>query len=140
MATQRIGGLPPRYSFILNKYADVRVSKCPRCDRLTNSQKFALFIHVDDLGPLILGKTCRYCPKCELIVAHQDELEAQLAVGQVRLQPGKSGYFVIGTMDRKAWERGLTGSGVTLADSMKHVAEFKKVFTLKVEGGGWGPA
>jgi hypothetical protein len=140
MAMQRIGGLPPRYSFILNQYADVRVSNCPLCDRPTNSRKFALFIHVDDFGPLILGKTCRYCPKCELIVCHQDELEAQLAIGQARQQPGKPCYFVIGTMDRKAWEQGLSGNSLALADSMKHVAEFKKVLTLKVEGGGWGPA
>lgn len=79
MCTKRIGSQPPRYSFILNPYSDVRVSKCPRRRRPTYARKFALFIHVDGFGPLVLGKTCRNCARCELIVAHQDELEAQLA-------------------------------------------------------------
>ena len=42
MAKKRIGKLPPRYSFILNPYADVRLSKCPRCQKLTYLRKFAL--------------------------------------------------------------------------------------------------
>jgi hypothetical protein len=79
MAKKRIGKLPPRYSFILNPYADVRLSRCPRCQKLTYLRKFALFIHIDVWGPMALGKTCRYCSRCELIMAHQDELEAQLA-------------------------------------------------------------
>ena len=79
MAKRTVGNLPPRYSFILNPYRDIRLSKCPKCDRPTHLRKFALLIHVDDWGPLVLGKTCRYCTPCELIVAHQDELEAQLA-------------------------------------------------------------
>jgi hypothetical protein len=55
-----------RYFFILNPYSDVRVSKCPKCNRATSTRKFALFIHVDGFGPLALGKTCRYCANIAL--------------------------------------------------------------------------
>jgi hypothetical protein len=141
MAKRRIGGLPPRYSFLLNPYVDVRLSRCPKCDRATHPRKFALFIHVDDWGPLVLGKTCRYCTRCELIVAHQDEVEAELASGLSRIAPQAVGgkYLVVGTMDRKAWRKGLHGGAPELSRSLEHVAEFKKVLDLKVEG-GWGRA
>jgi hypothetical protein len=139
MARNRLGKLPPRYSFILNPYTDVRLSKCPKCDRLTHPRKFALFIHVDGWGPLVLGKTCRYCTPCELIVAHKDELEAELAIGFGRIAPEVMGndYLVLGTMDRKVWQQGLRG-GAELGHSLEHVADFKRVLDLKVEG-GWVP-
>ncbi len=79
MARDRIGRLPRRYTFILNPYTDVRVSKCPQCGRPTHGRKFALFVHIDKFVPLAIGKTCRYCARCELLIAHQDELEAELA-------------------------------------------------------------
>jgi predicted Rdx family selenoprotein len=136
---KRIGGQPPRYSFILNPYSDVRVSKCPQCNRPTYARKFALFIHVDGFGPIVLGKTCRYCSRCELIVPHQDELEAQLAHGPAGLKPGSGGYLVIGTMNKKVWEKGLHGEG-EVAATLQQVADFKKVLTLHVDPGGWRPA
>ena len=140
MHTKRIGGQAPKYSFILNPYSDIRVSKCPRCNRPTYTRKFPLFIHVDDFGPVVLGKTCRYCSKCELIVAHQDELGAQPANGPARLTPGAGGYLVIGTMDMKSWQARLKGREGQVAATLQQVADFKKVLTLQVDPGGWGPA
>src|SRR5580700_308026 len=70
MARETIGQLTPRYSFLLNPYLDIRLSKCPGCNGLTHNRKFALFIHIDGWGPLVLGKTCRYCTSCELIIVH----------------------------------------------------------------------
>jgi hypothetical protein len=137
MAFRRIGGLPPRYSFILNPYPDVRVSKCPQCNRPTSARKFALFIHVDGFGPLVLGKTCRYCSRCELIIAHQDELEAQLANGPARLTPCAGGYLAIGTMDKKVWEKGLQGGEGQVAATLQQVADFKNVLTLEADPDGW---
>src|SRR5205823_2457385 len=84
----RLGKLPPRYGFILNPYSDVRVSRCPKCQKPTHPRKFALFILIESCdAPLILGKTCGYCTGCELIVAHQDELEAELAEKFTALNP-----------------------------------------------------
>ena len=71
--------------------------------------KFPLFIHVEGFGTLVLGKTCRYCSRCELIVDHRDELESQLANGPAQLKPCAGGYLVIATMDMKAWQPGLKG-------------------------------
>jgi hypothetical protein len=135
-----VGKLKPRYSFLLNPYTDIRLSKCPGCQRLTHPRKFALFIHIDGWGPLILGKTCRYCTRCELIIAHRNELEAQLAHGPAALtpKPDGSGYFVVGTVDRKVWQKGLE-KGTPMNTILEHMADFKEHLNLHVEG-GWGPA
>jgi hypothetical protein len=141
MASSKIGKLPPRYSFLLNPYSDVRLSKCPSCEKLTHPRKFALFVHVDGWGPFALGKTCRYCSRCELIIAHQDELEAELAQSFNRLAPeviGKN-YLVLGTLNMKAWREGLGGRGQSLEDMLNHMADFKQVLELHVEPGGWVP-
>ncbi len=145
MAKKRLGKLPPRYSFILNPYADVRLSKCPRCQRLTHLRKFVFFIHIDEWGPMTLGKTCRYCSRCELIMAHQDELEAQLAHSFSQIAPEVIGheYLVLGTVDKKVWKvwkEGLTGDGKQLGETLQHVADFKRVLKLEVDPGGWYPA
>ena len=139
MAKKRIGKLPPRYAFILNPYADVRLSKCPRCQKSTYLRKFALFIHIDGWGPMVLGKTCRYCSHCELIMAHQDELEAQLTHSFGQIAPEVIGrvYLVLGTIDQKVWKAGLAGDGGQLGEMLQHVAEFKRVLKLAVEPGGW---
>lgn len=141
MSRRNIGKRKPRYTFILNPYSDVRVSKCPICNRPTHPRKFPLFISVGDWGPMVLGKTCRYCTKCELIIAHKDELEHELTIAFEKLDPKEIGseYHVLGTLDRNAWTRGLEGGGGTLDEFLKYVADFKKVMDLKVEG-GWGPA
>jgi hypothetical protein len=137
----RIGKLPPRYSFILNPYADERISRCPRCQKLTHPRKFALFIHVTSWGPLTLGKTCVYCSPCELIVVHQHDLEAELAHAFCQLAPEVVGneYLVLGTMDRQTWKAGLTGADQQMDEMLMHTADFKKVLKLEVDPGGWGP-
>src|SRR5215510_10843446 len=103
MSNKRLGKLPPRYSFILNQYATERLSRCPRCKKLTHPRKFAFLIHIDDWGPMVLGKTCRYCSRCELIMLHQDELEEQLAYNFSQLAPEVVGneYLVMGTIEKK---------------------------------------
>ena len=141
MSRKRLGGLPARYSFLLNPYTDQRLSKCPKCEKLTFLRKFPLFIHIEGgVGPLVLGKTCRYCAKCELVMAHKDELDAEIEHALARRAPDAVGseYMVLGTMDRKVWQRSLAG-GQPLDEAMKSVAEFKKHLILEVEPGGWVP-
>ena len=138
---QKLGKLPPRYSFALNPYQEMRFSKCPVCDRPTRLRKFVLFIYIDRFGPMALGKTCRFCTGCELIVVHQDELEHELTVALESRAPDVIGneYVVLGTMDRKVWRRGLGDAPSVPADIFDHIADFKKELELEYEPGGWSP-
>lgn len=82
-----------------------------------------------------------HCTGCELVIAHKDELDAELAHALSRFAPptvGK-GYVVLGTLDRKVWQRGLRGEGRPLAETLEHVVEFEKVLQLEVDPGGWRP-
>ena len=68
--------MPPRHSFALNAHKEWRCTGCPQCEKRTRLRKFALLIGVAEYGLMVLGKTCRYCPPCDFIIAHQDELES----------------------------------------------------------------
>jgi hypothetical protein len=142
MANKRLGKLLPRYSFILNQYPTERLSKCPRCEKLTHLRKFAFFIHIDGWGPLLLGQTSRYCSRCELIMLHQHELEEQLAHAFSERAPHAVGskYLVMGTIEKKVWQTGLQGEGKPTNEMLKHLADFKKVLTLHLQPAGWYPA
>lgn len=141
MAKHVSTGRPPRYSFLLNPHSGTRLSRCPICERLTHPRKFALFIHVEGYDPLALGKTAKYCTPCELVIVHQDELEAELANSLGRIAPQVVGnpYQVLGTVDMKVWRQGLAG-GQTVGEAMKAVAPFKKYYDLDFDPGGWRPA
>ena len=107
----RAGKLPPRYGFILNPFAETRVSRCPLCAKLNFPRKFPLLIVVKGWGPYVQGKTCKYCSKCELIVCHQDELEEQLFHAFTHLKPALIGadYFVLGTIKTRTIKAALRG-------------------------------
>lgn len=140
MKKDRIGKLPPRFTFILNQHEQTRLSKCPLCQRPTHMRKFALLIHIEDWGLLTLGKTCRYCTPCELIIAHKDELEDELVGVFERHAPEVIGnpYFVLGTVDKERWKASLGQGGQLVSQLLEHMADFKKMLDLKL-GGGWKP-
>ncbi len=137
---KRLGKLPPRYKFILNPHDDLRLSKCPICERPTHMRKFALFIVVEGAGPMVLGKTCRFCTPCDLVMVHQDELEHELVVAFEPRNPDAIGndYMVFGTMDKKVWRKSLEGEAIP--DPLSHVADFEKELDLHYDPGGWRPA
>lgn len=139
MSTTSIGKLPPRYSFFLNPYTDIRFSKCPLCEKLAAMRKFALFIYIDKCGRLMLGKTCRYCSRCELIIAHQDELEDELVNMFSRIKPEVIGneYIVIGTVEKKTWEKGVKGDVIPSDELLEHVADFKKICHIEMQHRHW---
>lgn len=140
MKKTRFGKLAPRYMFALNPYHDVRFSSCPKCKRLTYLRKFPLLIHVDQFGPFVLGKTCRYCAKCELIIAHQDELEGVLAAMFTQHAPEHIGndYVVLGTVEKKVWKQGLD-TPTALGDIREHTADFKRYVTVEYQPAQWVP-
>jgi len=141
MTKHTIGKLPPRYTFILNPYQDTRLSKCTICRKPTHMRKFALLIHIDEWGLLALGKTCRYCSQCELIIAHQDELENELVHFFERVAPEVIGkpYLVLGTVEKQRWKDSLGQKAYKLSEALEYVADFKEVLGLKIKG-GWSPA
>jgi hypothetical protein len=138
VATTRFGKLKPRYRFALNPYPDVRMSKCPNCEKLTHARKFPLLIHLG--GTLLtLGFTCRYCTPCEFIIAHRHELELQLEIFKAQhpdLRVDK--LFVVGTVDRKAWERSLGKRGALSLDELReHTSDIKDLREIIYERPTW---
>ena len=137
----RLGELPPLYRFILNPYTDARFTRCPSCEQKMRQRKVPLFIHVDPFHPIVLGYTCRYCPDCDLLIAHQDQIEVLLANLFAELDPSASGedYLVIGTVERKAWREGMK-QPKGIDDMLAHLHDFKEVLTVEYRPAGWYPA
>jgi len=136
----RFGKLPPRYRFALNPFAEVRWSRCPRCEKLMHARKFALLIAFSDFEFLTLGKTCRYCTPCELIIAHQHEMEDEIAIFRAS-HPGHGlgEWFVLGTGDRKTWETSLRAQ-VTLDALREHTSDIEHPLILHDPRRLWMPA
>ena len=139
--TLRFGELPPRYKFYLNPYSEYRFTSCPICEKLTKWRKFPLMIHIDPMMLIVLNMHCRFCPDCDLLIAHQNELEAQLAAHMSEHAPSVIGnkYIVIGTMERPAWRAGMR-EPKQLADMLKFIADFKEELSFTVRPAGWYPA
>lgn len=137
--TRRLGKLPPRYSFALNPHRDARFTRCPLCEQKTRLRKFVLFVYIEDFAPMALGKTCRFCTRCELIIAHQDELEHELVLALETRDPDVIGneYAALGTVDRDLWRRALKEGPTVAGDAFDHVADFEKEYDLHYEPGGW---
>ena len=131
----RMGALPPRYSFVLNPHPRERFTRCPRCEAKTLVRKIPLVIHIDPAGLVMLRKTCRLCVDCEILIAHQAEIE-QLIYALEQGKPEKREYLVLGTLGTKTWRRGLTGN-VTVQELVDHMADFKDYMRIDYTPGGW---
>jgi hypothetical protein len=126
---------PKKYSFILNPDPKYKASKCPMCNNPTFKRKFPLVIHVDNsAGLLNLGFTCKYCAKCELIVANKYDLETELSIAFEKRDPSCIGneYSVIGTSDIKFWKKQIKQdqASPTTTDTFQ-IIEFESVYSLK---------
>jgi len=135
-AIAQFGKQPPEYRFILNPYQDMRFTKCPQCDNKMHQRKLPLVIYIEPNYFLSLNKTCRYCPRCDLLIAHQDDVEHFLASVFMAQKPEIIGndYLVVGTLDRAMWKRG-TQQPLTLQETLDALHDFKEVVTVKVTGG-----
>ena len=132
---------PRLYSFILNPYPDMRLSRCPLCERKTGQRKLPLFVHVEPNYPIALNYTCRYCRHCDLLIGHKHEIEHLLVTLFDRLEPDAIGneYSIMGTVDKKAWRASLK-QPKTLAEMMTHVRMFKTYYQeLRRTRPGWYP-
>ncbi|MCJ7701459.1 MAG: hypothetical protein MUO62_07750 [Anaerolineales bacterium] len=134
----QLGKLPPLYRFILNPYDDVRFSTCPGCGQRTLLRKVPLVVHVDPLNPVLLNKRCRYCPPCDLLIAHQDELEHSLVLTFREGTPEVIGndYLVLGTVDKATWRK-QQKEPIPMARMLAYVHRFKDNLTLSHTPAGW---
>ncbi len=137
---KRIGKQEPRYDFFLNPYQDYRFTRCPKCQEMMRQRKLPLVIHVHPQNLMVLNKTCRYCPTCDLLIAQQDEVEGQLAHYFAQHNPAVIGneYLVLGTVDRASWKQGMANVPGQSA-ILDQLHDFKKYLTFELRG-GWGPA
>jgi hypothetical protein len=132
---RRLGKAAPRYRFLLNPFRDRRFAICPNCERRTLLRKVPLVIHVDPLNPVAINKSCRYCPPCDLLIAHQDEIEQQLAVLFANRAPELIGndYLVLGTLDRDVWKRGVA-EPLAIEEMVEQLHDFVEVLELRRAG------
>jgi len=135
-----MGALPPRYSFVLNSYTEVRFTTCPGCGAKTRLRKLPLAIHTEGLGLLVLRKSCRLCVACDMVIVHQDELEP-LVAARLRHKEAPNrplDYLVLGTVEPHVWRKGLAG-GVSFDELLLHMADFSRYMQIEQTGHGWGP-
>ena len=133
------GKLPALYKFFLNPYSDARFSRCPQCEGKTLQKKVPLMIHVDPQYPINLNYTCRYCPKCDILIAHQDEIEGHLHHLFSEHAPEAIGndYMVMGTTERAYWKEGLSEPHPQF-ETLANLHGFKEYLNFKMIG-GWLP-
>jgi len=101
-----------------------------------HQRKLPLVIHIDPMVMLSLNKTCRYCAHCDLLIAHQDDLEHILARIFSEQNPEIVGndYLVVGTMDKKIWKSETQQQG-SIQNILSVLHDFTEVVTFKVTGG-----
>ena len=104
----------------------------------TRLTKLALVIHVEHpVGArlVMLGKTCRLCAVCEVLIAHEHEVTPLLmaSIADLNVPPR---YVVLGIIERRVWRAGMTG-GVTLEAMKESMADFKQYLRIEVTPGGW---
>ncbi len=130
--SSQFGKLAPQYNFFLNPYNDERFTRCPQCEAKMGQKKVPLVIHVDPHYPVSLNYTCRYCAHCDLLIAHQDEIERLLAAMFSKHAPEAVGnkYLILGTFDHAYWKEG-TKKPHSVQDLPANLHAFKQV--LKFE-------
>jgi hypothetical protein len=121
-----------RHYFFLNPYEDAAFTKCPKCDDKTKIRKFPLVIHIDPQQLLLLNKKCRYCVKCDLIIAKKTELESLMTACFEESKPEIIGnnYFVMGVAERKDWIEGKKGK-MPQGETIERISVFRDVLDFE---------
>jgi hypothetical protein len=97
----QLGALPPRYAFVLHGDVRDRFTRCPRCKARTRLRKLTLVIHVEHPAGarlVMLGKTCRLCVACEVLIAHEQEVTPFLVASGIATTSAAPNYLVLGTV------------------------------------------
>jgi len=137
----RFGKLPPLYRFILNPHKELRCSTCPDCAGKTLVRKVPLVVAVLPEQIATINKHCRYCPRCDILIVHKDELERMLVIAFEKRAPKVIGneYLVIGVLEPTAWRRREKDS-LLVASLPEYVHDIKEYLELEFIPAHWGPA
>ncbi len=127
-----------KHYFFLNPYKDCAFTKCPKCDSKTRIRKFPLVIHIDPHQIILLNKKCRYCTKCDLIIARQSEVESLMVVCLDEINPEAIGnnYLAMGVVNRKDWKEGNNGK-LDSTETLDRMYFFKDMLKFELIPGGW---
>ena len=132
-----------KYYFYLNPFDEYKWTKCPNCEAKTKLRKYCLTISYNDEEKkarqlLSLNKSCKFCPDCQLIIAHKSEIDTFVArlVESLGLRFNADNCFVFGTMDRKHWKKGQQ-EAMSPASALEIISPFKNVWNFKVRPAGW---
>jgi hypothetical protein len=136
MSQKLLGKLAPQFDFFLNPYDDQRFTRCPKCNAKTVQRKLPLVIWVDPHYPVSLNYTCRFCPACDLLIAHQNKIENLLAHVFQEHAPQIIGneYTMLGTMEKPAWKRGMQNP-LDFQDMPDYLHDFKQVLKFELTTG-----
>lgn len=131
----------PRHGFIINPYPDHRASSCPACAKRTVQRKVPLVILVEPSCLVTLAYTCRYCRECDLLIAHQHEVEHYLTLLFRGVEPELVGnpYQIAGTLDLDFWRR-QGARPLDPATVLARYSLFDAYYSeLRITRGGWYP-
>jgi len=128
-----------RHYFFLNPYRNVAFTKCPRCQTKTLVRKFPLVIHIEPRQIFILNKQCRYCTRCDLIIARKSEIETLMTVCFEEKNPEIVGndYLIMSTLEKRTWR--ARNSFDNDVDTLERTYVFKGVWDFELVCRGWYP-
>lgn len=97
---------PAGPSFFLNPYDNWRHTRCPRCDAKTRPRRRNVVILIDPNALCLTGTDCRYCPDCDLLIAHADLIQQSLTHLMRPSMPDIVGtdYVVLGMIETPAMQ------------------------------------
>jgi hypothetical protein len=58
---------------------------------------------------VMVGKTCRLCVVCEVLITHEHEIAPLLVASGVATYGTVPNYLVLGTVDTRVWRSGMAG-------------------------------
>jgi len=127
-----------RHYFFLNPYQDAAFTKRPKCESKTRIRRFPLVIHIDPQQLFLLNKQCRYCTRCDLIIARKSEVESLMAAPFEQCKPQIIGsdYLVMGVAERKDWRESKTGQ-MSQGETIERMLVFKDVWNFEPVRCGW---
>jgi hypothetical protein len=98
-------------------------------------RKIPLVVHIDPIGLVLLRKACRLCLVCEMLIAHEAEMDR--LIDSLRTdQADRPAYLVLGTLDARTWREGMAGR-VTIAAVRDNMADFKTYMRVDITPRHW---